>query len=138
MVQFASFITGGIIDAKFFGVLAMFGAIVVMGLAPWLDTSSVRSGRYRPQFKWWFALLVLDFFVLTWVGAKPAEQPYSTISLIASSYWFAYFLIILPLLGITETPEKQPKTIEEDWNNKNTKAETKEISPSGGIYEPAE
>ena len=138
VVQFASFITGGIIDAKFFGVLAMFGAIAVMGLAPWLDTSSVRSGRYRPQFKWWFSLLVLDFFVLTWVGAKPAEQPYSTISLIASSYWFAYFLIILPLLGITETPEKQPKTIEEDWNNKNTKAETKESSPSGGIYEPAE
>ena len=138
VVQFASFITGGIIDAKFFGVLAMFGAIAVMGLAPWLDTSSVRSGRYRPQFKWWFALLVLDFFVLTWVGAKPAEQPYSTISLIASSYWFAYFLIILPLLGITETPDKQPKTIEEDWNNKNKKAETKESSPSGGIYEPAE
>ena len=138
MVKFASFITGGIIDAKFFGVLAMFGAIAVMGLAPWLDTSSVRSGRYRPQFKWWFALLVLDFFVLTWVGAKPAEQPYSTISLIASSYWFAYFLIILPLLGITETPEKQPKTIEEDWNNKNKKAETKESSTGGGIYEPAE
>ena len=71
--SFASFITGGIIDAKFFGVLAMFGAIAVMGLAPWLDTSSVRSGRYRPQFKWWFALLVLDFFVLTWVGAKPCR-----------------------------------------------------------------
>ena len=138
VVQFASFITGGIIDAKFFGVLAMFGAIAVMGLAPWLDTSSVRSGRYRPQFKWWFSLLILDFFVLTWVGAKPAEQPYSTISLIASSYWFAYFLIILPLLGMTETPEKQPKTIEEDWNNKKKKTETKESSPNGGIYEPAE
>jgi ubiquinol-cytochrome c reductase cytochrome b subunit len=35
----------------------MFGAIVVMALVPWLDTSSVRSGRYRPMFKWWFALL---------------------------------------------------------------------------------
>ncbi|GIR95657.1 MAG: hypothetical protein CM15mP98_06270 [Paracoccaceae bacterium] len=75
MVQFASFITGGIIDAKFFGVLAMFGAIAVMGLAPWLDTSSVRSGRYRPQFKWWFALLVLDFFVLTWVGQNLQNNP---------------------------------------------------------------
>ena len=144
VVQFASFISGGIIDAKFFGVLAMFGAIAVMALAPWLDTSSVRSGRYRPQFKWWFALLVLDFFVLTWVGAKPAEQPYSTISLIGSTYWFAYFLVILPLLGITETPEEQPKTIEEDWNKKLKKSKAKESSskgsvPSnGGIYEPAE
>ena len=138
IVQFTSFISGGIIDAKFFGVLAMFGAIAVMALAPWLDTSSVRSGRYRPQFKWWFALLVLDFFVLTWVGAKPAEQPYSTISLIGSSYWFAYFLIILPLLGVTETPDEQPKTIEEDWNKKLEKSEPKESSPNGGVYEPAE
>ena len=54
VVQIASFLTGGIIDAKFFGVLAMFGAIAVMALVPWLDTSSVRSGRYRPMFKWWF------------------------------------------------------------------------------------
>ena len=138
VVQLASFISGGIIDAKFFGVLAMFGAIAVMALAPWLDTSSVRSGRYRPQFKWWFALLVLDFFVLTWVGAKPAEQPYSTISLIGSSYWFAYFLVILPLLGITETPDEQPKTIEEDWNKKTKKSETKEGLSNGGVYEPAE
>ena len=138
VVQFASFISGGIIDAKFFGVLAMFGAIAVMALAPWLDTSSVRSGRYRPQFKWWFALLVLDFFVLTWVGAKPAEQPYSTISLIGSSYWFAYFLVILPLLGVTETPEEQPKTIEEDWNKKLKKSDTKESLSNGGVYEPAE
>jgi ubiquinol-cytochrome c reductase cytochrome b subunit len=144
VVQFASFISGGIIDAKFFGVLAMFGAIAVMALAPWLDTSSVRSGRYRPQFKWWFALLVLDFFVLTWVGAKPAEQPYSTISLIGSTYWFAYFLVILPLLGLTETPEEPPKTIEEDWNKKIKKSDAKESSSNGGvpsnggIYEPAE
>jgi ubiquinol-cytochrome c reductase cytochrome b subunit len=144
VVQFASFISGGIIDAKFFGVLAMFGAIAVMALAPWLDTSSVRSGRYRPQFKWWFALLVLDFFVLTWVGAKPAEQPYSTISLIGSTYWFAYFLVILPLLGLTETPEEPPKTIEEDWNKKIEKSDAKDSSPkggvpsNGGIYEPAE
>ena len=138
IVQFTSFISGGIIDAKFFGVLAMFGAIAVMALAPWLDTSSVRSGRYRPQFKWWFGLLVLDFFVLTWVGAKPAEQPYSTISLIGSSYWFAYFLVILPLLGVTETPEEQPKTIEEDWNKKLKKSDTKESLSNGGVYEPAE
>jgi hypothetical protein len=60
--------TGGIVDAKFFGVLAMFGAIVVMALAPWLDTSSVRSGRYRPMFKWWFWLFIVNFFVLMWVG----------------------------------------------------------------------
>ena len=116
IVQITSFLSFGIIDAKFFGVLAMFGAIAVMALAPWLDTSSVRSGRYRPMFKWWFALLVVDFFVLMWVGARPAEFPYDWISLIASYYWFAYFLIILPLLGVIEKPDTPPATIEEDFN----------------------
>ncbi len=115
IVQIASFVTGGIVDAKFFGVLAMFGSIAVMALAPWLDTSSVRSGRYRPQFKWWFALLVIDFIVLMWCGSQPAEPPYSIISLIASAYWFIYFLIILPLLGVIERPTAQPATIEEDF-----------------------
>ena len=111
----ADWITGGIIDAKFFGVLAMFGSMLVLALAPWLDTSSVRSGRYRPMFKWWFYLLVIDFVVLMWCGAMPAEPPYSTIALIGSTYWFAYFLVILPLLGVLEKPLPQPATIEDDF-----------------------
>jgi ubiquinol-cytochrome c reductase cytochrome b subunit len=116
VVQIASFVTGGIVNAKFFGVLAMFGAIAVLALAPWLDTSQVRSGRYRPMFKWWFALLVVDFIVLMWTGAMPPEEPYATISLIASAYWFAYFLVILPLLGVIEKPLVQPATIDDDFN----------------------
>ncbi|MFT6774406.1 MAG: ubiquinol-cytochrome c reductase cytochrome b subunit [Paracoccaceae bacterium] len=104
------------IDGKLGGVLAMFGAIAVMALVPWLDTSRVRSGRYRPQFKWWFTLLVMDFFILMWCGGMPAEEPYATISLIATAYWFAYFLVILPLLGITEKPLPQPATIEDAFN----------------------
>ncbi len=115
VVQIASFLTGGIVDAKFFGVMAMFGAIAVMALAPWLDTSSVRSGRYRPVFKWWYALFIVDFFVLMWCGAMPAEEPYASISLIAAAYWFAYFLIILPFLGVVEKPRAQPETIEADY-----------------------
>jgi ubiquinol-cytochrome c reductase cytochrome b subunit len=115
IVQIASFLSFGVINAAFFGVLAMFGAIVVMALAPWLDTSSVRSGRYRPMFKWFFALLVVDFFVLMWAGAMPAEGIYPTIALIGSVYWFAYFLVILPLLGVFEKPMQVPVTIEEDF-----------------------
>ncbi len=116
VVQFASFVSFGIIDAKFFGVLAMFGAIAVMALAPWLDTSSVRSGRYRPMFKMWFAVLCIDFIVLMWVGAQKTDFPYDWISLIAATYWFAYFLVILPLLGVIEKPLPQPDTIEDDFN----------------------
>jgi ubiquinol-cytochrome c reductase cytochrome b subunit len=118
LVMFVDWITFGIIDAKFFGVLAMFGAIVVMALAPWLDTSSVRSGRYRPMFKWWFALFVVNFFVLMWAGAMPAEGIYPYIALIGSTYWFAYFLVILPLLGVIEKPLPQPATIEDDFKAK--------------------
>ncbi len=116
VVMLASTLTGGIVTAKFFGVLAMFGAIFVMVLVPWLDTSRVRSGKYRPQFKWWFWLLALDFVVLMWCGAMPAEPPYSTISLIGATYWFAYFLVILPLLGVIEKPKAIPATIEEDFD----------------------
>jgi len=87
-----------------------------MFVVPWLDTSSVRSGRYRPMFKAWFWLLAVDFVVLMWCGAMPAEPPYSTISLIGSTYWFAYFLVILPILGVIEKPLPAPATIEEDFN----------------------
>ena len=123
-VQLVSFVTGGIVDAKFFGVLAMFGAIAVMALAPWLDTSSVRSARYRPQLKLWFWILVADFFFLMWLGAMPAEEPYATLSLIGSAYWFGYFLVILPLLGVLEKPTPQPATIEDDFDAHYGKAET--------------
>jgi len=116
IVQLTDFITGGIIDAKFFGVLAMFGSLVVVALAPWLDTSSVRSGKYRPMLKWWLWLFALDFIVLTWVGARPAEGIYAIISLIGATYWFVFFLIILPILGVLEKPLKRPETIEDDFN----------------------
>lgn len=117
LVQLVEFVTFGIVDAKFFGVVAMFGAIAVMAMAPWLDTSSVRSGRYRPKFKAWFALLVIDFVVLMWVGSQPANELNGWISLIATTYWFAYFLVVLPLLGLFEKPLPTPATIEEDFNS---------------------
>jgi len=116
VVIWASWLTGGIVNAKFFGVIAMFGSIAVLALVPWLDTSSVRSGRYRPAFKWWFWLLGFDFMVLMWAGARPAEGIYPYIALLGSAYWFAYFLVILPLLGIFEKPLPTPATIEEDFN----------------------
>ncbi|RMF38587.1 MAG: cytochrome b [Alphaproteobacteria bacterium] len=105
-----------IFEAKFLGVLAMFGSLIVLALAPWLDTSRVRSGRYRPVFKWWFRLLVLDFIVLMWCGGQPPEGVVPVISLLGTIYWFAYFLIILPLLGVLERPLPEPATIEEDFD----------------------
>ncbi|MCC5991324.1 MAG: cytochrome b N-terminal domain-containing protein [Rhodobacteraceae bacterium] len=121
----------GIIDATFFGVLAMFGAIFVWALLPWLDTSSVRSGRYRPMFKMFFWVFIVNFWVLTWAGAMPAEGIYTNIALIGTAYWFAYFLVIMPLLGVLEKPLPEPETIEEDF-----KASLKSKS-SGGPKGPS-
>ncbi len=118
VVQIASLFTGGIIDAKFFGVLAMFGSIFVMALVPWLDTSRVRSGRYRPAFRFFFWILAFDFMFLMWLGARPAGEPYASLALAGTAYWFAYFLVILPLLGVFERPKAPPETIEEDFDSK--------------------
>jgi len=126
LVIAVNWLSFGIIDATFFGVLAMFGSIFVWALLPWVDTSSVRSGRYRPMFKWWFWLFIINFVVLTWAGAMPAEGIYTTISLIGTTYWFAYFLVILPLLGVLEKPLPEPATIEEDF-----KASLKSKSDNG-------
>ena len=104
------------IDSKLGGVLAMFGSLVVLAMAPWLDTSRVRSGRFRPRFKWWFWMLALDFLVLMWCGGQPAEGLVPLISLLGTIYWFAYFLVILPILGLTEKPSPQPETIEADFD----------------------
>ncbi|GMG82507.1 cytochrome b [Paralimibaculum aggregatum] len=109
--------------AKLGGVIAMFGSILVMALAPWLDTSRVRSGRYRPQFKWWFWLLVVDFLLLMWCGSQAPTDTIASISLLGTAYWFGYFLVILPVLGITEKPLPQPKTIEEAFEAEHPKPE---------------
>ncbi|MDF2235842.1 cytochrome b N-terminal domain-containing protein [Albimonas sp. CAU 1670] len=123
------------IDSKLGGVLAMFGSIAVLALAPWLDTSRVRSGRYRPKFKIWFWIFVVDFFVLMWCGGQPAEGLIPTISLIGTIYWFGYFLVILPLLGLMETPKPQPATIEEDFDRM---MDEKYAKKSGAAATPAE
>ncbi len=98
---------------KLFGVLAMFGAIAVLFILPWLDRSPVRSGSFRPVFKIFFWLLFIDCIALTWLGGKPAEGWYVTASRIATVYYFFYFLVALPLLSIFETPKPLPKSISE-------------------------
>lgn len=101
------------IDAKLGGVLAMFGSILVLFVLPWLDTSKVRSMRYRPVAQMWFALFIIAFIALGWLGGKPAEGLYVIGAQIATAYYFAFFLIILPLLGILETPKPLPRSISE-------------------------
>ena len=101
------------IPAKLLGVLAMFSAILVWFFLPWLDTSPVRSGRFRPIFRkfWW--VLLADIAILGWLGGAPAEEPYVMMSQLAGAYYFAHFLIVLPLLSRIERPEPLPNSITE-------------------------
>jgi ubiquinol-cytochrome c reductase cytochrome b subunit len=99
------------IPDKLLGVIAMFASIMVWFLLPWLDTSRVRSGRYRPIFKQFFWLIVIDFLVLMWCGAQLPEGTPVVISRIATVYYFAHFLIILPLVGWVERPKPLPESI---------------------------
>ncbi|WP_108881141.1 cytochrome b N-terminal domain-containing protein [Anderseniella sp. Alg231-50] len=96
---------------KLLGVVAMFGSILVWFILPWLDTSKVRSATYRPIFKQLFWLLMIDFFVLGVVGANPPEGWWITVGQIATVYYFAHFLILLPLVGLLETPKPLPSSI---------------------------
>lgn len=103
----------GPIDSKLGGVLAMFGAIAVLFFVPWLDTSKVRSAVYRPWYKLFFWLFVVDSILLGWLGSRPAEPPYVVMAQLATLYYFGFFLVIMPVLGLIETPRRLPNSITE-------------------------
>ncbi len=102
-----------ILPAKLWGVLAMFGSILILFFLPWLDKSPVRSGSYRPMYRGAFWVLVVDVLILGWCGGSPAEPLYVIISQIAAAYYFAHFLIIVPIISHLETPTPLPGSITE-------------------------
>jgi quinol-cytochrome oxidoreductase complex cytochrome b subunit len=102
-----------LIEAKLGGVIVMFASIIILFFLPWLDSSPVRSGRFRPTFKWFFWILAIDLVALGYLGSKPAEQPYVAFAQIATAYYFFHFLILLPLLGKLERPKPLPTSISE-------------------------
>mgnify|MGYP001419516258 FL=1 len=99
------------IPDKLGGVIAMFSAIFVLFLLPWLDSSKVRSATFRPIYKKFFWIFVFNAVILGWVGSKPAEGHYILIGRIATIYYFAHFLILLPLLGKFEKHRPLPESI---------------------------
>lgn len=99
------------IPDKLGGVIAMFSAIFVLFLLPWLDSSKVRSATFRPIYKKFFWIFVVNAVILGWVGSKPAEGHYILIGRIATIYYFAHFLILLPLLGKYEKHRPLPESI---------------------------
>ena len=89
----------------------MFSAVAVLFILPWLDTHKVRSANFRPYYKQFFWLFFVNCIVLGWVGAMPAEGVYVWIARVASIYYFAFFLIIMPLLSRFEKVSNLPSSI---------------------------
>jgi ubiquinol-cytochrome c reductase cytochrome b subunit len=126
----------GPIDSKLGGVLVMFGSIIILFFLPWLDTSKVRSAVYRPWYKLFFWHFVVDAIMLGWLGAMPAEGGgllallfkgelagnYVGYSQLGTLYYFGFFLVIMPLLGLFETPRRIPNSITEAVLEKNGKS----------------
>ncbi len=98
---------------KLLGVVLMFGSIFVLFLVPWLDTSKVRSAKFRPIYKQIFWVLVADAVLLGYIGANPPEGAFLVVGRIATAYYFAHFLIIMPLVGWLERPKPVPTSIAE-------------------------
>ena len=94
-------------------VTALGASIVILAFLPWLDTSKVRSVRYRPLYRQFFWVFVIVCVGLGWLGSKPPEGNYVLFARIFTIYYFAYFLIILPVLGLVEKTKPLPKSISE-------------------------
>lgn len=107
------------IPAKLGGVLAMFGAVALLFVLPWLDRHPVRSARFRPLFRLFLLLLVLDVFVLGYVGMMPADAevlpgvPLLWLGQFGTLYYFVFFLGVLPFLSRVEKARPLPSSISE-------------------------
>jgi quinol-cytochrome oxidoreductase complex cytochrome b subunit len=85
------------------GIVAMVGSILVLALIPFINSSTIRNTTYRPIFKFCFWLFIADFVILTWIGQKPVKDVFVLAGQIATVYYFAFFLILIPVVGKIES-----------------------------------
>jgi quinol-cytochrome oxidoreductase complex cytochrome b subunit len=83
----------------------------VLFLLPWLDTSPVRSGRFRPVFRVFFWVLVADCVLLTYAGGQAPEGLWLILSRFGATYYFVHFFVVLPVVGRVERPRPLPHSI---------------------------
>jgi quinol-cytochrome oxidoreductase complex cytochrome b subunit len=100
-----------LLPAKLQGVLAMFGSILLLMALPWLDTSPVKSARYRPIYKWCLLLLLISMFALGYAGSQPPEGIPVILGQLSTVYYFLHFLVITPVLGKKEKTRALPSSI---------------------------
>ena len=98
---------------KLGGVILMFGAIFILFVLPWLDTSKVRSAVFRPIYRQFYWIFVLDVLMLGYMGAMPAEGIYLVLARVGTIYYFAHFIIVMPVVGLLEKTDPIPMSISE-------------------------
>src|SRR5271165_5582485 len=99
------------IPNKLFGVIALFAAIVVLALVPWLDRSPVKSAKYRPTYRFFFWVFVVFCIGLGWLGSKEPTEGLVLIARILTAGYFGFFLVVMPLLSFTEKTKPIPASI---------------------------
>ncbi len=99
------------IPNKLLGVIALFAAIVVLALVPWLDRSPVKSAKYRPTYRFFFWVFVAVCIVLGWIGSQEPTEGLTLVARIFTVGYFAFFLVIMPLLSFTEKTRPVPASI---------------------------
>jgi ubiquinol-cytochrome c reductase cytochrome b subunit len=90
------------IPNKLLGVIAMFGSLLILLILPLTDLSRIRGNQFRPAMKLAFWFFVVDFIILMWIGSQHPESPYLEIGQIATAFYFIWFLILVPLIGLIE------------------------------------
>jgi ubiquinol-cytochrome c reductase cytochrome b subunit len=106
------------IPQKLIGVLVMAGSLITLVFVPWLDTSKVRSSRFRPMMKQFFWIFVVDCLILGYCGSQSADAmllhtaiPLVWVARVGTLFYFGFFWLIMPLLGLIETPKPLPASI---------------------------
>jgi ubiquinol-cytochrome c reductase cytochrome b subunit len=82
-------------DAKFWGVVVMGGAVIILFFLPWLDRSLVRSIRYRPNWhKYLYGVFVFFFLVLGYLGSQAPSDVGNYVSQLGTLVYFGFFLLM--------------------------------------------
>ncbi len=126
------------IPDKLGGVIAMVASILILFILPWLDTSRVRSAKFRPIYKQLFWVFLADCVVLGWVGANPPAGMFIVIGRIATAYYFLQFVLIMPLVGKLERPRPLPESISQPVLDTTAAPTGAAAAPAAGVAAPRE
>lgn len=80
----------------------MFGSLLILLILPIVDLSRVRGSQFRPLMRLAHWFFIVNFFILMWIGACHPESPYVEIGQLATSFYFIWFIVLVPVIGVIE------------------------------------